>query len=92
MTDPTPPPQDPNYAQTVDERVAVLVANGYAVQSRSATQVILVGGRRPNHTLHLLLTIFTAGLWGIVWIILSAINRPQTKVITIGDHGMTETM
>ena len=89
MTDPTP---GPNYAQTVDERVAVLVANGYSVQSRSATQVILVRGRRPNHILHLLLTVFTIGSWGIVWIILTVTNRPQTKVITIGEHGMTESM
>lgn len=25
---------------------------------------------KPNHLLHLILTILTAGLWGIVWLIL----------------------
>lgn len=24
----------------------------------------------PNHILHLILTIFTAGMWGVVWMIL----------------------
>jgi hypothetical protein len=28
----------------------------------------------PNHVLHLLLTIFTAGLWGIVWLIVTLSN------------------
>ena len=29
-------------------------------------------GTTPNHVLHLILTIFTAGLWGIVWILIAA--------------------
>ena len=32
------------------------------------------GGRRVNHVLHLLLTIFTAGLWLPIWIILVIAN------------------
>ena len=29
-------------------------------------------GQKPNHVLHLILTLVTAGLWGIVWILLAA--------------------
>lgn len=29
-------------------------------------------GRAPNHVLHLVLTVFTGGLWGIVWALLAA--------------------
>jgi hypothetical protein len=29
-------------------------------------------GQKPNHVLHLLLTVFTAGLWGVVWLLLAA--------------------
>ncbi len=33
--------------------------------------------KTPNHVLHLLLTFFTAGLWGIVWIILTVIPHDK---------------
>lgn len=33
---------------------------------------VLAQCQRPNHILHLLLTLLTAGLWVIVWIIVSA--------------------
>jgi hypothetical protein len=31
----------------------------------------LATGTKPNHTLHLILTILTGGLWGIVWILIT---------------------
>lgn len=37
--------------------------------------------RSANHTLHLILTICTCGLWGIVWIVVGIIGRRTvTKV------------
>ena len=38
------------------------------------TQVNGSGKKRVNHTLHLILTIFTFGLWAPVWIILALAN------------------
>lgn len=32
---------------------------------------ILAVGSRPNHVLHLLLTIATAGFWAIVWVLVA---------------------
>lgn len=29
-----------------------------------------------NHILHLLLTVFTAGLWGIIWILSAVVRQP----------------
>ena len=29
-------------------------------------------GRPPNHVLHLVLTLCTAGLWGVVWLLVAA--------------------
>jgi hypothetical protein len=34
----------------------------------------------PNHALHAVLTVFTCGLWGIVWLILAVANPPKTAV------------
>lgn len=36
--------------------------------------------KRTNHILHLLLTVFTLGLWGIVWIIVAAVNAGSGQV------------
>jgi len=33
---------------------------------------VMATGQKPNHVLHLLLTVFTAGLWGVVWLLLAA--------------------
>jgi hypothetical protein len=40
---------------------------------RGCNRQVLAARRGTNHVLHLLLTIFTGGLWGIVWI-LSAVK------------------
>lgn len=41
----------------------------------SKTTITIGHGRRTNHLFHLILTILTGGLWGIVWIIVAARNR-----------------
>jgi len=40
-------------------------------------------GSRPNHVLHLILTILTGGLWLIVWIIL-ALRRGSLRCVRCG--------
>src|SRR5215213_3933269 len=53
----------------LDDRVREnIVRGGARVDSRSDSEAVLVQGRRPNHVLHLLLTIVTFGVWLFVWI------------------------
>lgn len=42
----------------------------------TCAQQRLIRQQRPTHVLHLLLTIFTFGLWGIVWLILASRESP----------------
>lgn len=37
----------------------------------------LFTGERPNHVLHLLLTLFLCGAWFVPWIIISCQSRPM---------------
>jgi len=37
--------------------------------------------RKPNHVLHLLLTIITVGLWGLVWIFVSITGQAKTEIV-----------
>ena len=33
---------------------------------------VMAQANKPNHVLHLILTVITAGLWAIVWLLLAA--------------------
>lgn len=47
-------------------------------------------GTKVNHILHLILTILTAGLWGIVWIILVLTRKKEKlEVINVDEYGHT---
>ncbi len=70
-------------------RVATLAKRGWYVQSRSETQVVLEK-KRTMHTLHLILTLCTISLWGIVWL-WRANRKPKRKVLTISENSLTET-
>ena len=69
-------------AEKLDAKITALTIQGYRVEFRSDTQAVMVKGKRPNHVLHLLLTIFTLGLWGIVWIILAITMHERRRIIT----------
>ena len=48
---------------------------------------VLVRGKKVNHILHLFLSIFTLGLWAIVWVILTLTGGEKRQVITVDDYG-----
>lgn len=47
--------------------------------------------QKPNHLLHLLLTVFTAGLWLIVWIIIAAGKGSTPACVRCGQHNAAPT-
>jgi hypothetical protein len=68
--------------EPLSSKVQAAVAQGWAVESRSEHQVVMVKGGRPNHILHLLLTLLTGGLWGIfVWLPLAIFMKRQRMVL-----------
>ena len=44
-------------------------------------------GKPVNHLLHLILTIVTVGLWGIVWIIVALTGGERRMQIAIDEYG-----
>lgn len=54
--------------EAMDSHVLALMRQGYRIESRSEYSTVLVKGRRPNHLLHLILTIVTFGWWLFVWL------------------------
>jgi hypothetical protein len=79
-----------------DERKALLaravsreVMEGARVESQTDYQAVMIKGRRPNHVLHLILTLVTLGLWAFVWIAVAALGGERRRMIEIDEYGHT---
>lgn len=59
------------------------VVQGGRVETQGDYNAVIRYGKPTNHVLHLILTLVTLGLWGIVWLIIFIINTTSTKTITL---------
>ena len=66
----------------LSNEVTRLLRQGRRVESQSDYQAVLLRGKQVNHILHLLLSVFTAGIWLIVWLSLlgKGIKRELVQV------------
>ena len=71
----------------LDRQLQLQGAQGWRIETRSDFQATIAKGKALNNTLHLLLTIFTFGVWGIVWIILALTGGVKRRMITIDEFG-----
>ena len=60
------------------------------VLSESDSWAVIARGRPVNHVLHLLLTIFTCGLWGLAWLLMVALAGERRVTVTSTPHGIVE--
>lgn len=68
----------------LDESIEYFVVHeGYRIESQSEYSAVVVKGKRPNHVLHLLLTVLTLGLWAFVWLGLVAFGGERRKFIKV---------
>jgi hypothetical protein len=92
-TEPTTIPLE-SLTRSSDDRRAVLDralqlrgAQGWRIESRSDFQATIAKGERINNTLHLILTLVTAGLWALVWIIVAITGGIKRMMVTIDEYG-----
>lgn len=64
-----------------------LAKGGTRIETQSDFNAVLVRGKKVNHVLHGLLTLFTAGLWGIVWIILAVVSGEKRSMLSVDEFG-----
>jgi hypothetical protein len=74
----------------LDRAVAQQLAVGATLESTTGTTAVLLVGKPVNHLLHLILSVLTAGLWLIVWVILILTNKRRRLVLTVGENGLIE--
>ena len=71
----------------LDRALQLRGAQGWRTESRSEFQATIARGERINNTLHLILTLVTAGLWAIVWIIVAITGGIKRMMVTIDEYG-----
>lgn len=73
--------------QRLSQAVTQEVARGARVESQSSSMAVVVRGKKPNHILHLILTLVTFGFWVFVWVILAIACRERRETITVDEFG-----
>lgn len=53
---------------------------------RNCNKNVMAQKNTPNHILHLLLTIVTAGVWSIVWLIITLSSAGGYRCTQCGHH------
>ncbi len=71
----------------LDRALQTYGAKGWRVETRSDFQATIAKGKELSHVLHIILTLFTIGLWLIVWLGLGIFGRVHRRMITIDEYG-----
>lgn len=71
----------------LDRVVADRIAAGWRVESLTPSIAVLVKGKRPNHILHLILTLLTFGLWILVWINVASWGGERRTTLRLHEDG-----
>ena len=92
----TYPPQQPIVpGRLPDAQRAAIMAQalrdlqfrGFRVEFADGPRAIVVYGSPVNHVLHVLLTIFTCGMWLPLWLIIAATGGEKRRHIHVDDYG-----
>lgn len=71
----------------LEQAVGAYASGGWQPTFIGDTTATVVAGRPVNHTLHLLLTLVTCGLWAFVWILVSVSGGQKQTTISVDEWG-----
>lgn len=69
------------------QQVRGLVTQGGRVESQNEFDAVLATGQPVNHVLHAIITLFTCGIWGLVWIVLSITGGIKRQLVSVDEYG-----
>ena len=64
------------------------VATGSRVELQDDFSAVLANGTKPNHILHFILSILTAGIWLIIWLFIALGSKERRTVYKIDEYGI----
>lgn len=84
---PAPPPGLSFRGRDLGLAVAQYANAGWQVQATTPTSAVLVDGPPTNHVLHVLVSIFTCGLWLPVWLIVAMTAKQRRVTLMVDPYG-----
>src|SRR5262249_24450447 len=69
----------------LQQLIARNLTEGWRLESTIGNTAVMVSGNKPNHILHLLLKVFTIGLWAPIWAIV-AITTDERRITVYADE------
>ena len=87
---PRQPMPDTERKRRLSQNVATALAQGWRVESQSDELAVLIKGRRPNHVLHLILSLLTLGVWLLVWLGLVIFGGEKRRTLSIDQFGAVQ--
>lgn len=73
--------------EVLAQAVAAQVNQGARVEAQTGFQAVMVSGKPVNHVLHLILTLVTCLLWGLVWAALVIFAGEKRFTLRVDDYG-----
>lgn len=80
MTDVKPMKSESERSAILNREVSKWIAKGWATETVSATQAVMVKTKRIGLFWNVLLVIITGGFW-LIWIAYRALNRKQFRMV-----------
>jgi hypothetical protein len=71
----------------VANQIRTEVTQGGRVESQGDYDAVIATGKEINHTVHLIATIFTCGIWGLVWLVIALTGGIKRKMISVDEYG-----
>lgn len=68
-------------------QVRTEVTQGGRIESQGDFDAVIATGKEVNHTVHLIATLATCGLWGIVWLVLALTGGIKRKMVSVDNYG-----
>ncbi|MXW24759.1 MAG: hypothetical protein F4Z77_00420 [Dehalococcoidia bacterium] len=70
---------------TYEEVIIRRLVRGWRIENQTDDTVVMISGARPNHILHLLLSVFTLGVWLPVWACIGIFGGERREVLRAKD-------
>jgi hypothetical protein len=83
-----PVPSETDRKATLDHALQDLGRRGWRIENRSDHQATIAKGQRVHHLLHFFLTLFTLGVWLLVWVPLMMFGGVKRKVVLVDEAGV----
>lgn len=78
---------DHNRREVLNRELQKYGAMGWRIETRSDFQATIAKGKQISHVLHLLLTVFTFGLWLLVWAVIGLLGGVKRWLLTVDEFG-----